>query len=218
MPEILFAIASFLLAAFAFVFGAAKLFKKKIPLYWQLIVCAAGCFAMQQLSCAVRLWCGASEEPDIGMLGIFGCNLFLFSANYGTLDGIVDDGFGTRSARRFALLAPALLALLAAAVFFAWKEKNLLCAVVWVVLLLTALGASYFNLKHLLLPMDPFEFLRATRQSNLAALVFYGLTAFYGIVSASGGAVVCGLISVATSGAVLWLALCAIEGAKKWAI
>ena len=218
MPEILFALVSFLLAAFAFAFGAAKLFKKKIPLYWQLIVCAAGCFALQQLSYTVRLWCGVTEEPNIGMLGIFGCNLFLFSANYGTLDGIVDDGTGSRNARRFALLAPAFLALLAAAVFFAWKGKNLFCAVVWVVLLLPALGASYFHWKHLLLPMDPFAFLRATRRSNLAALTLCVLTAVYGLVSAWSGAAVRGLLSVVMSAAVLWLVLCAVGGAEKWAI
>ena len=218
MLDILFALASFLLAAFAFAFGAAKLFKKKKPLYWQLLVCAAGCFALQQLSCLVRLWCGAAEEANIGMLGIFGCNLFLFSANYGTLDGVVDDGNGSRSARRLALLAPVFLALLSASVFFAWKQKNLLCAVIWVVLLLPALGASYFNLKHLLLPMDPFEFLRATRHSNLAALAFYVLTAVYGFVSALSGAGIRGLISVVMSAAVLGLVLCAVGGEKKWAI
>ena len=50
MQNIIFALVSFLIAAFAFGFGAAKLFKKKKPLYLQLLVCAAGCFAIQQLS------------------------------------------------------------------------------------------------------------------------------------------------------------------------
>ena len=54
MQDIIFALASFLLAAFAFGFGAVNLFKKKKPMYLQILVCAAGCFAIQQLSYVVK--------------------------------------------------------------------------------------------------------------------------------------------------------------------
>ena len=92
MQAIIFALISFLIAAFAFGFGAVKLFKKKRPLYLQLLVCAAGCFALEQLSYVINLWCGVTAAVSIGMFGIFGSNFFLLSANYGTLDKIVDDG------------------------------------------------------------------------------------------------------------------------------
>ena len=213
--DILYALVSFIIAAFVFIYGTTKLFKKRKPLYWKLIVCAVGCFALQQLSYVIRLWCGATEEVNIGTLGILGCNIFLFSANFGTLDGIVDDGTGSRRARYFALLAPAFLALLSVAVFFAWKDKNLFYAVIWIVLMLPALAASYFNLKHLILPLDPFEFLRATKQSNIAALIFYGLTVVYGFVSAF-SSIVSGLLSIVMSVMMFVLVLCAIRGAKKW--
>ncbi len=42
MQNIIFGLASFLMAAFAFGFGAAKLFKRKKPMYLQILVCAAG--------------------------------------------------------------------------------------------------------------------------------------------------------------------------------
>ena len=215
MQNIIFALASFLIAAFAFGYGAAKLFKKKKPMYLKLLVCAAGCFAIQQLSYVVNIWCGVTQAVSIGMLGIFGCSFFLFSANYGTLDKVVDDGEGSKKARADAVIAPVIMAVLAVAAFLAWKDKDMFCAVMWLVMLLPALPASYFNLKHILLPMDPFEFLRATRPCNIAALTFYPVTAAYVICSASGKG---GILSVLMSVSVLALSLCAVGGSKKWGI
>ena len=131
MENMIFGLASFLIAAFAFGFGAAKLFKKKKPLYLQLLVCAAGCFAIQQLSNAVNIWCNVTAAVSIGMLGIFGCNFFLLSANFGTLDRIVDDGKGSGKARKLALAAPAVMAVLTAAALLAWKDRDRFCAVIW---------------------------------------------------------------------------------------
>lgn len=218
MQDIIFALASFLLAAFAFDYGAAKLFKKKKPMYLQILVCAAGCFAIQQLSYVVNIWCDVTAAVSIGMFGIFGCNFFLLSANYGTLDKIVDDGKGSGKAKVLAIIAPVIMAVLAVVAFLSWKDKDMFCAVMWLVMLIPALPASYFNLKHILLPMDPFEFLRATKPCNIAALVFYIVTAAYVICSASMGGIVSGILSIAMSVSVLGLSLCAIKGAKKWGI
>ena len=215
MQNIIFGLVSFLTAAFAFGYGAVKLFKKKKPMYLQLLVCAAGCFALQQLSYVVNIWCGVTAAVSIGMLGIFGCNFFLLSANYGTLDKIVDDGKGSRKARAISVIAPVIMAVLAVFVFLSWKDKDLFCAVMWLVMLLPALPASYFNLKHILLPIDPFELLRATRPCNIAALVFYVVTAAYAICSAVGKG---GVLSVLMSLSVLALSLCAGKGAEKWGI
>ena len=216
--KMLFALASFLIAAFAFGFGAAKLFKRKKPLYLQLFACAAGCFAVQQLSYIVNLWCGVTEIVSIGMLGIFGCNFFLLSANFGTLDKIVDDGKGSGKARAGAVIAPLVMAALALLAFLSWKNRNMFCAVMWLVMLLPALPASYFNCKHILLPIDPFGFLRATRPCNVAALIFYLVTAVYALCTALAGEIVIGLSSLLMSFAVLALTLCAVKGAKQWGI
>ena len=131
MQDIIFALASFLLAAFAFGFGAVKLFKKKKPMYLRILVCAAGCFAIQQLSFAVNIRCGVTAAVSIGMLGTFGCNFFLLSANFGTLDKIVDDGRGSGKARAISAVAPVVMAALAVAAFLSWKGRDLFCAVTW---------------------------------------------------------------------------------------
>ena len=218
MQNIIFALASFLIAAFAFGFGAGKLFKKKKPMYLQILVCAAGCFAIQQLSYVVNIWCDVTAAVSIGMFGIFGCNFFLLSANFGTLDKIVDDGRGTGRARAISVIAPVIMAALAVAAFLSWKGKDMFCAVMWFVMLVPALPASYFNLKHILLPMDPFEFLRATKPCNISALVFYAVTAAYVICSASQNNTVSGILSVLMSVSVLGLSLCAVKGASRWEI
>ena len=218
MQDMIFALVSFLIAAFAFGRGAGRLFKKKKPLYLQLLICAAGCFAIRQLSSVINLWCGVTATVSIGMLGVFGCNFFLLSANFGTLDRIVDDGKSSKKARAAALAAPIIMAALTLTAFFAWKGRDLFCAVTWLVMLLPALPASYFNLKHILLPPDPFEFLCATRSCNIAALLFYVLTALYVICSAFAGGTVCGIASVCMSLSMLFLALSAEKGAKRWGI
>ena len=94
----------------------------------------------------------------------------------------------------------------------------MLRAVLWLVMLIPSLPASYFNLKHILLPMDPFEFLRATKPCNVAALVFYVVTAIYVIETAITSSIVIGIISVLMSLSVLGLMICAVKGAKKWGI
>ena len=219
MQELVFGLASFLIAAIGFGFGAFRLFRSKKPLYLQLFVCAAGCFAVQQMSYVVNLWCGVTRYVSVGMLGIFGCNFFLLSANFGTLDKIVDDGKGTtRKARLAALIAPAVLAALTALAFFEWKDKDLFCAVVGAIVFIPALPASYFNLKHILLPTDPFEFLRCTRPGNIASLAFYLITAAYMICSAFSGVTVCGILFVLMSLAAFALSLCAVKEEKKWGI
>ena len=90
----IYGLISFLTASFAFGYGAIRLFKKRKPMYLQLLVCASGCFALEQLSYIVNLWCGVTAVVSIGMFGIFGCNFFLLSANFGTLDKIVDESKG----------------------------------------------------------------------------------------------------------------------------
>ncbi len=218
MQNIIFGLASFLIASFAFGYGAAKLFKKKKPMYLQILVCAAGCFAIQQLSYVVNIWCDVTAAVSIGMFGIFGCNFFLLSANFGTLDKIVDDGSDSKKARLLAVIAPVIMAVLAVFAFLSWKDRDMFCAVMWLIMLIPALPASYFNLKHILLPMDPFEFLRATKPCNISALVFYIVTAAYVTCSASMSTAVSGIVSLLMSLSVLSLSLSAVWGSKKWGI
>ena len=219
MLDIIYGVASFAIAAFAFWLGAVKLFTRKKPFYMKLLVCASGCFMLEQQLFLVNLWCGVHEVFSIGMLGILGCNCFLLSANYGTLDRIVDDGAKeNRRARLLANVAPIFIALLCFNVFLVWKNKDIICAVMWILMLLPAIPASYFNLKHILLPVDDYGLLRATRNCNISALILYVVMAAFAACSASDSSRLVGILSLLMSLAVFGITISAIRGAKKWGI
>lgn len=219
MSDIIYGVASFAVAAAAFWLGAIKLFGTKTPLYMKLLVCAAGCFMLEQQLFLINLWCDVEEMFSIGMIGILGCNCFLLSANYGTLDKIVDDGSKKNTAvKLIAAIAPVITAILCLNVFLVWKDKDVICAVMWVLMLFPAIPASYFNLKHIILPADDFGFLRATRLCNISALALYIVMAAFAVCSASDSSRLVGILSCLMSLAVLGITVSAIRGAKKWGI
>ena len=219
MLDVIYGVASFVIAAVAFWFGAVKLFTRKKPFYMKLLVCAAGCFMLEQQLLLINLWCGVHEVFSIGMLGILGCNYFLLSANYGTLDKIVDDrAIENRPARLLAIIAPVIIALLCLNAFFAWRDKDIICDILWMLMLLPAIPASYFNLKHILLPEDAGGFLRATRNSNISALILYVIMTFFVRCSATDNSRLEGILSLLMSLAVLGITISAVRGAKKWGI
>ena len=219
MLDLIYGVASFVIAAAAFWFGAIKLFARKKPFYMKLLVCAAGCFMLEQQLLLINLWCGVHEVFSIGMLGILGCNYFLLSANYGTLDKVVDDGGKqNRPAKLIAFAAPVVVALLCLNSFLIWKDKDIICAVMWMLMLLPSIPASYFNLKHILLPKDDFEFLRATKNSNISALILYVVMAAFVTASAFDNSRLVGILSLLMSLAVFGIVISAVKGAKKWEI
>ncbi len=211
-------IISFFIAACAFTYGALKLFKKGKPMYFQLLICAAGCYALEELSTIVNYLCGGFEETvTIGLLGIFGCNFFLLSANYGQLDRIVDDGSSVNNrAKRIALLAPFVFIAVTVSIFLHQMRESLFGAVAFSLIMVPAIPASYFNLKHLMMPVDDFGFLRSTNPCNISALIFYLLTAVHILlINFKPGF---DITSILISLSVLTVVICSEKGAKKWGI
>ena len=211
---------SSLISTGAFINGVCKLFKKRKPLYFQLLICAAGCLAFEQLYIVVGIWSNIfNPNINLGMIGLFGCNFFLLSANYGQLDSIIDDGTDENtSVRKIAFVAPIILVgAIAAAIslVISCSTKNTLMLIAMIV---PACPASYFNLKHLLMPMDDFRFLQGTEKCNLFALVFYVLSVIYvyGIILTNTGLQGAAMILMSIS--MLLISFFAIEGAKQWAI
>lgn len=142
-------------------------------MYFQLLVWAAGCYALKTLWGVIYLLCGNRELLNISIVGVIGCCWFLLSANLGTLDSIVDErGAAGRPARLIALAAPLVMLLdLLWAGYSCRDSVSVGSLILTGVGFLPALPASYFCLKHLLLPVDTFGFLRAIRLCNLFALL-----------------------------------------------
>ena len=112
------------------------------------------------------------ESFNLASLGIIGSLLFLFAANFGLMDAMGDDGSKEfRKYRLAALAAPiAVIALYLVFILLADTsvlEKSVSGAIAFFVLL-----ASYFNLKHLIIPDIDFGVIRSMRRMNLFALIY----------------------------------------------
>ncbi|GEM_PF-4260689 len=196
-----------------------RLIGQKIPMYYKIPAGFVCCFALELLSCAVNEICGASffGDPGVGAFGIFGGFCFLLSANYGQLDSLVDDGSDTARARRFALLAPALDAILIVVLLVGLDgEIALFNKIMFVVILLPILPASYFCLKHLLLPVDAFGFLRSSRLYNIAVLAVGVLFICYLRMQMSDGDLIKNIGTVLAAVSVFCLVLSCGKGVKIW--
>ena len=211
---------SSLISVGAFINGACKLFKRRKPLYFQLLICAVGCLALEQLFIVVAIWCDIfNPNSNLGMIGLFGCNFFLLSANYGQLDSIIDDGSSAyTSVRRIAFVAPIILVVAIVPAVLLVVSGPTKAILMLITMLIPACPASYFNFKHLLMPMDDFRFLQGTRKCNLFALAFYTASVIYvyGIVLANTGLQSAAIILMSIS--MLLISFFAIEGTKQWAI
>ncbi|MDD4291230.1 MAG: hypothetical protein PHX51_03190 [Clostridia bacterium] len=209
----------FLGAGIGFIYGAKKLFKKKIALYMQLIVCALGCLMLGRLFALVNLVAIGSIPRgfQVGLLGTFGCFLFLFSANFGQMDGLVDGREKEyRKYRLLSLLAPACILAIYLPVLFA--DCGLEIKIVTAVIVFPILEAAYYNLKHLIMPDVDMGILDSIRKYNFVALILSLVCAIDLTLSAFECQI--GLLI----NAVIMAAVCLVlvptldRGAKKWTI
>ncbi len=208
------------ISLFAFAHGAVKLFKKGKPLYCQIIMWAVGCYSLQCIeNCVVYISGDFSDRGIIGQIAMCGFCIALLSANYGTLDNIVDDRSQNNGKyRRLALIAPAVYGIASFAALSHIFPMYNFAAVVYSISLPSMAAAAYFNLKHLLLPKDELGFLSCTRVCNIICLVFYAcailLVLIYGRVSDTVG----NLLNVILSVLVLALTLATEKGERSWPI
>jgi len=188
-------------------------------MYYKIPMGFVCCFALQLISSVVNEACGASFFGDagVGAFGIFGGFCFLLSANYGQLDSLVDDGTCSKKARMVALSAPIFYATLIIVMLCNMdSEIEVFNRVLFVINLLPILPASYFCLKHLLLPVDDFGFLRSSRLYNLTVLALGLLFICYLRILITGSDLIKSIWSVVISVSVLCLVLSSRKGVKVW--
>ena len=212
-------LAMFICMAVSFTYGVVRFFKKGKALYLQMIVGGLGCMmlgrAFQFVSILTR-----GTLPNgfhIGTLGIVGGFLFFLSANYGQMDKLLDDGaIENRKYRLISLLAPLLMAGIYGFVFL--FEVRLESAIVYGVMTLIIMFASYFNLKHFIFPDVEFGIIRSIRGYNLIALLL-------GVLSVGEMALI--LWNNTIPLLILYVAICIVsiaivpileKGVKKWTI
>ena len=210
---------AFAVSVAAFVYGATHLFKKGIIEYFKCYVYAIGCYMLEELWVIVNSLLGNGSEDGlvtVRLVGYFGCLCFMLSANANGFDRIVDEG-ESRKAKRLALTAPAALLALYAA--FAFSPHNTSSAAITVIGFLSispALFASYYNMKHLLLPSDAMGFLKVTRGVNVLALVFFAANYLYPLIDLHCTKTVMSAYDLLLAGVLFGMAVVCRKGAAAW--
>ncbi len=204
---------------FGTVYGFRIVFKKNKALYLKMINFGVACFMLSKLFNVIILVTNGElyKGFNIGILGIVGSFLFFLSANYGQMDGLVDDRSSTfRLTRIKALIMPAVI--LIGYVFLFLNIQNITSRISTAFLILFILPCLYFNFKHIIIYDVDLGIIKQLKFYNILAVIYAFLTVaqLYGtymmITPVYVGASIC-------SGLVIALIMpVVIGGAKKWTL
>ena len=153
-------------------YGVKYFFKKGKAFYARLITLGMGCYTMGTLYhlCQTLTLDEVTEGFTSSYLGKMGFFLFLFTANFGQMDTLLDDGNQCfKQSRYVAIIAPASAALLYVPCLIAEMPfyTKLSFALVWI----CAMLSLYYNLKHAIIDDCGFGFAKAIRPYNSCAVV-----------------------------------------------
>ena len=206
----------------ASIYGICRFFVHKSPLYFRLLTLATVCYTMVEYFRLFYYMCYGSDFEGLGItfFGYFGCFLFFLTANYGQYDSLIDDGtVKFRKYRLLALAAPVVLTVSA----FCYTAGNVeqvgtVSNIITFVGFVLVIFASYFNLKHLIIPDQGFGFIRWVRLINLCVLVIEVLDAVRLYLFAGGGDEAGFLAQLLISFAFMLMLIFARKGQKSWLV
>ena len=205
-------------AATGFIYGLVRFFRKKTALYLRMIVFGVGCSMLGRLFETLQLFVNGQLTSGfhVGMLGIVGSFLFFFTANYGQMDSIVDDGSKQfRKYRLIGMIAPlGVIALyVVLLVVKGISESTVVLGVQSAVIAL----ASYYHLKHLTIQDVDYGLIRSIRSYNLIALIYACLCMAEMLVENIAFPTACTAIVLALQCVAMLVIVPVLErGVKKW--
>lgn len=214
---------TFIISLAAFLFGAFFLFKKEVPVYYKICVCAVGCFALGTFSSLVFAVCESSSYQliNVSLLGIFGCLCFLVSANIGgdNIHEREEIKIRLKNKDLLAYLAPLVLIISLVISFIPICETRSIAEIVFLIIVfLPILPASFLSLLYLIKPSKKLQLFKFTKLCNLCILLFCisnVISLYLQYVIQIQYAEVLYLINAVLLSA---LTFDAIRGAKKWKI
>lgn len=165
-------IVPFLASLGTFIYGVKHFFKKGKAYYLQIVTMAFGCYAMGSLYYLCQS-ITAEEVPEgftAAYLGRIGFFLFLFTANFGQMDGLLDDRTPAfKKFRCLALLAPVAVAMLYVPCIL--TDMLISTKISLVFMWFAAMCSSYYNFKHAIISDLGYGFVKAIRPYNICALI-----------------------------------------------
>ena len=207
--------------AFAgFIYGIIKFFKPKKAVYAQMITLAVGCVAFGRLYQVVRLLTGGDmfNGFQLGVFGVVGSLLFLFSANFGAMDSLADDKSKKFLKYRLIAIAAPAAALILYILFILTTDLPKSVKIASALVTVFVMAASYFHLKHLIFPDVDFGVIKCLKPYNLLALIYTFLCLSEMIVIGLGSEIGILTAGVLIGAAQIGIVISPERGIKKWGI
>lgn len=201
-----------------FLYGAIRFFRPKAAVYAQMVTFSCGVIVFGRMYQIIRLVTigDRSEYFHLGTLAVIGSLMFLFAANFGLMDSLVDDGSKELRKYRIIPIAAPVLVLAVYLLLFFFTDQTLPEKIVSGVISIFIMQASYYNLKHLLVPDIDFGVIRSLRAYNLLALL-YECLCLGERITMSRGLEVGTLIVCIAAGIVIPLIILSVDrGVRKW--
>lgn len=206
-----------LISVAAFLYGVFKLFHKEKPFYFQLLVCAVGCYALGLVEFAVVDTCfpdGGSVIDFPASIAYGGCIAFLITANVFELKHVLKEKYN-RKASVQALIAPIVYISIIVWIIVLTISSD---PVYGIAMLLYIPGAltCYHNLKHLLLPLDDKGILKSIRGCDIWTLVLIFSANTYSLLYLISDSLAYLIVALFASISSFLLVIYAVKGAKTW--
>ena len=207
-------------AFIGFIYGIVKFFKPRKAVYAQMITLAVGCVAFGRLYQVVRLLtCGDMFNGfQLGVFGVIGSLLFLFSANFGAMDSLADDRSREFIKYRLISLAAPVAALVLYIIFVWFTDLPRSVKIASALVTVFVMQASYFHLKHLIFPDVDLGIIKCLRRYNLLALIYTFLCMAEMVVIGLGNETGILIVGVLIGSVMIGVIISAERGIKKWTI
>ena len=215
-------IVPFLASLGTFIYGVKHFFKKGKAYYLQIVTMAFGCYAMGSFyhlcqSITTEEVVDGFTAAYLGRIGFF---LFLFTANFGQMDGLLDDRTSAfKKFRYIALIAPITAALLY--IPCALTDMTISTKISLVFMWFAAMCSSNYNFKHAVISDLGYGFAKAIRPYNICALILIFTELILHILWANSES--CGFVIIAVV-SVIFSIMCAVtlvvlkRGVEAWKV
>ena len=155
------------------VYSLFNFFGKKKALYLKISACGVLAIMFSRLYQVVYLATLGSLNRGfhIGMLGIMASFMFFFCANFGQIDGLVDDKTSAfRKTRIISFLSPLVIFIIY--LFFILNVESAEAKIAWGAVAFFIMQCAYYSFKHVIIHDVDLGFVKCIKKYNVTVLVY----------------------------------------------